>query len=274
MKIAVSNIAWAAEDETSVAETLQTLGVRSVEIAPTKCFPDPTSTSSAERSAYANFWAGHDIEIVAFQSMLFGRPDLQVFGESSVRHETVGVLSRFIELAGALGAGRLVFGSPKNRIVPEGMSSNEAQDLALSFFTALGVVAHDNNTLLCLEPNPTDYGCNFVTNTAAGLALVQAVDNPGFALHLDAAGMTLAGDDLKDSIRSAGYRLAHFHASAPQLGPLENEIVDHAQASTALREMNYGGYVSIEMRPGKVGAAAAAVSAAVALARKEYNQIP
>ena len=272
MKIAVSNIAWAPDEETSVANALQALGVRSVEIAPTKCFSEPTTTSASERATYARFWAQRDIEIVAFQSMLFGRPELQVFGSVGTRAETIEVLSRFIELAGELGAGRLVFGSPKNRIIPEGMSALEAADLATDFFTTLGSVAVDNNTLFCVEPNPTDYGCNFITNAAAGLALVTAVDNPGFGLHLDAAGMTLAGDDVAVSIRDAGPRLAHFHASAPQLGPLENVIVDHARAARALQEIEYGGHVSIEMRPGAPGDAASDVSAAVLLARSEYSR--
>lgn len=272
MKIAVSNIAWAPEEETSVADMLQVLGVQSVEIAPTKSFADPTATSASERATYTGFWAQRDIEIVAFQSMLFGRPELQVFGDAVTRAETVDVLSRFIELAGALGASRLVFGSPKNRIIPEDMSSLEAEELAVSFFAALGAVAVDNNTLFCVEPNPTAYGCNFITNAADGLALVRAVDNPGFGLHLDAAGMTLAGDDLAESIRQAGSQLAHFHASAPQLGPLENVIVDHARAAKALREIGYGGHVSIEMRPGTSGAAVSDVAAAVSLARSEYFQ--
>lgn len=271
MKIAVSNIAWAPEEEADVADALQALGVGSVEIAPTKCFPEPTATTAAERSAYTSFWEKHEIEIVAFQSMLFGRPDLQVFGDARVRGETIGVLSRFIQLAGDLGVGRLVFGSPKNRVVPVGMSVDEAQDLAVTFFGALGTVAQDNNTVICVEPNPTDYGCNFVTNAAAGLALVRAVGSKGFALHLDAAGMTLAGDDLGDSIRAAGPLLAHFHASAPELGPLESEIVEHSRASRALQEINYLGHVSIEMRPGRPGAAAEDVSAAVILARSAYQ---
>lgn len=270
MKLAVSNIAWAPEEETPVAERLQALGVRHVEIAPTKTFPYPTATTAAERAAYSQFWARYDIGIVAFQSMLFGRPDLQVFGDASIRNETAGVLTRFIELAGALGVGRLVFGSPKNRLVPAGMPHAEAHDIAVDFFGALAAVAVSNNTMLCIEPNPTDYGCNFVTTASSGLALVRTVDHPGFGLHLDAAGMTLAGDDLRGSIRAAGPDLAHFHASAPQLGPLENEVVDHRQASIALDEIRFPGYVSIEMRPGQDGTASKAVTDAVILAQETY----
>lgn len=270
LPLAVSNIAWPADEEATVANTLLSLGINFVEIAPTKVFRDPTATSSAEQRAYSQFWADHNISIVAFQSMLFGRADLQIFGSPSVRAETAEVLSRFIELAGALEAGVLVFGSPKNRIVPTEMGLEEANDVAVDFFRALGQVATDNNTCFCIEPNPSVYDCNFITTAASGLDLVNTVDHPGFGLHLDAAGMTLQDDPLAHSIQDAASRLEHFHASAPNLGALEDSIVDHGAAANALREIHYAGYVSIEMRPGTAGTGPDNVARAVGIAREYY----
>lgn len=271
LPLAVSNIAWPADEEIAVATTLQTLGVRFVEIAPTKVFADPTRTTKTERADYSQFWADHGITIVAFQSMLFGRADLQIFGDAAVRAETMTVLSRFIELAGALGAKTLVFGSPKNRIVPPGMGLPEAHDIAVEFFRTLGAVAIDNNTRFCIEPNPTIYDCNFVTTAAAGLDLVSDVEHPGFGLHLDIAGMTLQGDPLTESIHNAAARINHFHASAPYLGALEDTQVDHAEAARALRDINYSGYVSIEMRPGEAGTGPANIASAIKIARARYG---
>ncbi|TFD51769.1 sugar phosphate isomerase/epimerase [Cryobacterium sp. Hh7] len=269
--LAVSNIAWPAEEEGAVAEMLQSLGVRNVEIAPTKVFADPTATSRTDRADYRRFWADHDISIVAFQSMLFGRADLQIFGDTGVRAETVTLLSRFIELAGNIDVGILVFGSPRNRVVPPEMDPAEARDIACDIFGKLGQVAADNNTQFCIEPNPSIYGCNFITTAAGGLDLVTAVDHRGFGLHLDAAGMTLEGDSLTESIHNAAAHLAHFHASAPNLGALEETLVDHQTAANALRDIKYSGFVSIEMRPGQPGTAPANVTHAVQIARRHYT---
>ena len=271
MKLAVSNIAWASDEEEEVADTLRREQVQHIEIAPTKIFNDPTATTLAKRQRYERFWADRGISIVAFQSLLFGRPDLEIFGDVSVRKETLDVLSRFIELAGQLGVQRLVFGSPKNRIVPDAMSRDEAFSVAVKFFAELGQVAVDHDTCFCIEPNPPAYGCNFVTSANDGLALVTAVGHAGFGLHLDAAGMTLAGDSLSNAIKTAGPDLKHFHASAPYLAQLEEELVDHASAARALRTIRYDGYVSIEMRAGVSGPAAAKVAAAVALVRRSYG---
>ena len=271
MRLAISNIAWASEEEALVADALQGLAVQYVEIAPTKVFPDPMATSTTERQRYLQFWADRGISVVAFQSLLYGRPDLSIFGDVAMRAKTIEVLSRFIELAGMLGAQRLVFGSPKNRIVPETMSATEANALAVDTFSTLGVVAANSGTCFCIEPNPRAYGCNFVTTASEGLDLVRQVAHPGFRLHLDAAGMTLAGDTVGDAVRAAGAELRHFHASAPHLGQLEDAEVDHASAAGALRGIGYDGYVSIEMRPGELGSAVLKVTDAVTLARKYYR---
>jgi D-psicose/D-tagatose/L-ribulose 3-epimerase len=273
MRLAVSNIAWEAEDELAVAAALESLGVGHVEIAPTKVFADPLATTAAERDAYLRFWAEREITIVAFQSMLFGHPGLRLFDGRESRERTVAVLSGFIELAGSLGVGRLVFGSPKNRRVPEGMDSPVALSIAVDVFSALAEVAEDNGTCLCIEPNPEAYDCNFVTTARSGLDLVRAVDRPGFGLHLDAAGMTLAGDDVEKSIAESRAELRHFHASAPFLGPLESEVVDHAAAGRALADIGYEGFLSIEMRPSPLGrdGAVANVVEAVRLARDAYD---
>ncbi|WP_181243286.1 sugar phosphate isomerase/epimerase family protein [Glaciihabitans tibetensis] len=266
----MSNIAWSPEEETEVADLLRELDVHQVEIAPTKVFPDPTEVSGAALDGYIDFWRDRNVSIVAFQSMLFGRPDLQVFDSGDLRRETFQRLASFVNLAGRMGVRALVFGSPKNRVVPGSMSSHQAMDIAVPFFRDLGRVAEDAGTIFCIEPNPAVYGCNFVNTAAEGFALVSMVDTPGFRLHLDAAGMTLAGDNLTDAISSSASMLTHFHVSAPQLGELEEQVVDHSLAAAALTDTGYTGTLSIEMRSGAPGEASRRVRDAVALARRHY----
>lgn len=270
--LAVSNIAWDPSEEADVARALRDLGVRHVEIAPTKVFDDPTAVSDAAVAEYLGFWREHEISVVAFQSMLFGFPDLSIFGEPSVVGPTVERLGAFIDLAGRMGAGRLVFGSPRNRRRPEGASDDEVQDAAIAVFGELGRRAVDAGVIFCIEPNPPQYGCDFVTTAAEGESLVRAVDHPGFGLHLDVAGMTLAGDAPSEAIRSAADVLCHYHVSAPELGPIETDVVDHVSAFRALSDVGYPGYVSIEMRSGGAAQAVERVRSAVGVARDAAAQ--
>ena len=263
--LAVSNIAWDATEEADVARALRDRGVRRVEIAPTKVFEDPTDVSDAAIADYRGFWEAHGIDVVAFQSMLFGYPDLSIFGDEAVVRATVERLGAFIDLAGRMGAGRLVFGSPRNRRRPAGMDDEEIQDAAIAVFGELGRRAADAGVIFCIEP--PQYGCDFVTTAAEGERLVRAVAHPGFGLHLDVAGMTLAGDTPAEAVRSAADVLCHYHVSAPDLGPIERDVVDHVSAFRALAETSYSGTVSIEMRPGDPGEAVSRVESAVDLAR-------
>jgi len=269
VNIAVSNIAWTAEEEPAVALALQELGIHHVEIAPTKIWDNPLSVADNEVQKYKDFWAKYDIDVVAFQSMLFGRTDLTLFDDEGTRQKTADYLTKFIELAGRIGAEVLVFGSPKNRQV-KNISQEEAWRVAKIFFGELGNVAITNQTNLCVEPNAKEYECNFVTTAAEGLKLVEEVDNLGFELHLDAAIMAMEGDDPQKSIENAREHLRHFHISAPFLQPIEEKKVNHQAFADALRAINYQHYTSIEMRPGDAGTNVERVQNAVKIAQKYY----
>lgn len=269
MKLAVSNIAWTPAEEPAVAAELQSLGVKYVEIAPTKIWEDPTKVTDEQIQQYVDFWGKHDIKIVAFQSMLFGRLDLTMFDDAATRQSTLEYLDKFIDLAGRTGAEVLVFGSPKNRHV-KSSSADEAWQIAKQFLGQLGDSAIQHRTNFCIEPNAKAYDCNFVTTAAEGLKLVEDVDNPGFELHLDAAIMSMEGDDPLISITTARDHLRHFHISAPMLQPIEEQEVDHQAMADALRSINYKHHVSIEMRPGDEGTNAQRVRAAVRIAQKYY----
>ncbi len=270
MKLAVSNIAWTNEEEPEVAALLRDLGVKYIEVAPTKKWQDPTQASDEEIQAYRDFWKSYGIEIVAFQSMLFTRPDLKIFESETNRNDTSAYLKDFIGLAGKMGAGVMVFGSPKNRQRGD-MSDADANGIAADFFGGLGTVAAENGVQFCIEPNAPQYACDFVTTAQQGIDIVQQVATPGFGLHLDIACMTLAGDDLTKSIVDAAPVLQHFHISSPMLDAVEDrEDVKHAEAADALRTIGYDKFVSIEMRPAPEGNAKR-VEAAVRFAQSVYS---
>jgi D-psicose/D-tagatose/L-ribulose 3-epimerase len=271
MKLAVSSIAWTNEEEKEVAAALRELGVQYVEVAPTKVWDDPTKASDAEIQDYINFWQSYGITIVAFQSMLFSRPDLKIFETAGNRSETLKYLQDFIVLARKMGARVMVFGSPKNRQRGE-IPLDEATDVATDFFYKIGDAAKTNNVQFCIEPNPTDYACDFVTNADGGYKFVNQVNNEGFGLHLDIAGMTLAHDDITASIKQAQPLLRHFHISSPMLEQVEErDDVHHREAAAALRDINYDHFVSIEMRPGEAGTNVGRVKRAVIFAQEIYS---
>jgi len=271
MKLVVSNIAWTKEEEPKVAEMLRQLGVKFIEIAPTKQWPDPTKATHKDIEEYITFWQSYNIQVVAFQSMLFTRPDLKIFESDDNRRSTLKYLEDFIDLAGKMGAQVMVFGSPKNRQKGK-MPNSEATTIAKYFFKALGDRAQQKNVCFCIEPNPQVYACDFITTASEGIRFVNEVDNTGFGLHLDIAGMSLAGDDIASSIKKAAPILRHFHVSSPMLEQVEDRAdINHRDAAKTLKSIGYNGYVSIEMRPGQTGENIYRVEKAVCFTQSIYN---
>lgn len=268
MRLAVSNIAWAAEETPAALAALVAGGAQGVEIAPTMVWPDwQGATPEAARALRARLADG-GLAVPALQSILFARPDLQVFGDTAA---LAGHLAHVAALAGALGAGVMVFGSPRNRL--RGAATPEAaMDAAVPVFRALGQLCHDAGTRLGIEANPAAYGGDFLLRWQEAADLVARVDHPGIVLHLDTACTVLASDDPAGAAAACGARLAHFHVSAPQLGPVEeggSPPIDHAAIAAALRSAGYAGWVSVEMR--RTATPVESVSRALALAGRHYG---
>lgn len=270
MRLAISNIAWPAGEDAAVAPLLHAYGVEGVELALTKIWPEPLAASAAEVRAYRDGWEQQGIRIAALQALLFGKPHLTLFESESQRRQALDYLTGMIERAGQLGAHALVFGSPKNRQRGP-CSMAEAWDIAVPFFRELGRVARQQGVYFCVEPNPSDYGCNFVTCALEGIELVKAVAEEGFALHLDTAALTLAGDSPADSIAAAMKNCRHFHVSEPFLAEVGSAKVPHGECARALHDNGYAGWVSIEMSEAKeAGSWRASIERSLAFVRRTY----
>ena len=267
MKLAISNLAWNPDEEPAAAVKVNRLGVSFIELAPTKKWPDPTAATATEVRDYRRFWEDQGFTIVALQSLLFGRPDLLLFGSASARRKKFHYLSRIIDLGASLGANVLVYGSPKNRC-RSGLGEREATDIAVGFFRKLSKVAVAAGVCLCIEPNAPQYGCDFITKARHGAQLVERVASEGFGLHLDCASMAMAGDPPDEILR---FTPRHFHVSAPNLGPVRDGAVDYPAFASALRRTGYEDFVSIEMRSEKEGNLARTIRA-IELSQRVFGE--
>ena len=247
MSLAVSNIAWNADEEADVFALLKSRGVTQIEIAPTKIWPDWEGATPKAALAEKSRLSSEGLSCPAFQAILFGKPELRVFGDTSARAALLDHISLVSELAGALGARVLVFGSPKNRD-RGALVAAEAMSRGVEIFRAMGERAHAHGVVIGVEANPADYGCNFMTGWREAAELVRSCDHPGVRLHLDAACTKLAGDDIAEAVAESEDILAHVHISEPQLGDFHHPQADHSAFGAALNQFKYKGARSIEMR--------------------------
>ena len=247
MKLAASNIGWDRAHEAEVADLMKRLGFEGVEIAPGVSLSDVAGATPGEVRAVRETWARRGLPIVSMQALLFGHPELLIFADAETRERTRLHLEHVIRIGADLGAHALVFGSPGNRRAGD-RNPAEVAAIARELFHGLGEVAAACGTALCIEPNPAEYGCDFVRTAREGLELVRGVRSEGFRLHLDAAGLTMSGDPPARVPHEALAAAHHFHASEVSLAPLGSGTVDHEGFARELRKTGYHGWVSMEMR--------------------------
>ncbi|MDB6119300.1 MAG: sugar or sugar nucleotide oxidoreductase [Verrucomicrobiaceae bacterium] len=246
MNYAVSNIAWPVAEDPEAYEMLSEEGVRHLEIAPPRFWPDLAQVTESEARQRARDVEKNGLLVCSFQSLLFGRPDLQVFGEDGGK-ECRDYLCAICKLAGWMGAGAMVFGSPKNRLRGT-LSLDEATRRAADFFRFVGDAAVANGTVLCLEPNPADYGGDFLLTTQQVAQLVYLVDSPGIRVNLDMGEAIMNEADVARTISDYLPLAGHFHASEAMLAPFNAKTPAHRLAAEALKAADYDGIVSLEMK--------------------------
>lgn len=269
MKVAISNIAWEPRDDEAVAEVLRRYGVDAIDIAPGKYFPDPPNATASDIERVRRDWEARGVRIHGMQALLFGTTGLNLFGEASVRAAMLDRLDAVCRIGAGLGAGPLVFGSPKNRD-RKGLDDAQAERVAVDFFRALGDRAARHGVSVCLEPNPERYGSNFMTTTAAAATIVERVDHPAIRLQLDAGALTINAEPVDSTIRTVAALIGHVHASEPDLVTLGDGGADHGAVASALRASLPGATVTIEMVASAREPHVQAVERAVALAVTHY----
>lgn len=253
MKIAISNLAWDFKLDDKILEYLKSKNIYGLEIAPAKIFGGSENIFFKNNDKIIQNYRQkciekYKIKIIAFQSILFGCPEFQIFKSKKIRKKTLNYLKKMIELAQKFEAKNLVLGSPKNRDILD-LSPQKAFSIAVDFFAELGEHAIKNKTCLCIEPNPKEYNCNFVCTSKEGAELVRTVSNEGFKLHLDSGAMYINQENYEKTIAENIDIIAHFHISNPQLKSFESTPVNHEKLGKILKENNYKNWVSIEMLP-------------------------
>lgn len=245
MKLAISNIAWSAEQDFEIYELMKKYDFGGLEIAPTRILPNPAYEQLLSAAKWkADIWEKYGFEIPSMQSIWFGRQE-KLFEDVEQRNTLLQYTKKAIDFAKTIECKNLVFGCPKNRALPNGQTSDTTA-LADVFFKAIGEYAFLNNTVIGMEANPPIYQTNYINTTKEALELVKSVDSKGFLLNLDVGTMIENGEPVEILENNVQY-INHIHISEPGLKYISKRTL-HQELAEFLKESNYKGYVSIEMQ--------------------------
>lgn len=242
MKLAASNIAWDDLQDEKMYSLLQQLGFCGLEAAPTRLFPvDPYSHIQEAKDFRKKLQRLYGLQIVSLQSIWYGRQE-HLFGSQEEWQALLKYTYQAIDFAAALGCANLVFGCPKNRILPENGTTAAAEE----FFSLVGEYAKVRGTVFSLEANPPIYGTNFINSTDEAVAMVQKINQEGFRVNFD-FGTVLANKESLDIVKENLQYIQHIHISEPWLAPVQITR-QHEELAEILSRQKYAGFVSLEMK--------------------------
>lgn len=140
----------------------------------------------------------------------------------------------------------MVLGSPLQRNFPPEMSHAEALENAAEVIRVIARTLEQKDITLAIEPlGPTEG--NFLNFAKQGRELIERVNSEKVKLHLDVKAMSTEGPPIPEIIVENADLLAHFHANDPNLLGPGMGTVAFEPIFAALRNIGYGGWVSVEV---------------------------
>lgn len=235
---------WNFEDVCRVASEV---GYAGVEIAPFTLGPSVDQIDDQTRRYVREKAQQYRLEIVGLHWLLARTSGLHItHPDRLIREHTVKYLIKLIKLCADLGGTVMVFGSPAQRSVSDGVDYAEAWSYALDTFRQLVPALEKHGVILCLEPlSPEE--TNFITSAREAAAMIEQVGSENFRLLLDVKAMSSEQVPIPEIIYEYGGLLRHFHANdANKRGPGFGDT-DFAPIAGALKSVNYAGWVSVEV---------------------------
>jgi len=222
-------------------------GYEGIEIAPFTISNYVTEISAAKRKEIRRQAASAGLEVVGLHWLLAKTKGFHLTSpDETVRRKTIQYLRALAHCCADLGGKLLVFGSPKERNLLPGVNRRNAMQYASQVFRAVLPVLEETDVTLAVEPLSPKI-TTFLSTAAEAVELIKLVDSPRCRLILDCNAMATESKPIADLIRQHRSLLVHFHANDPNLqGPGFGKL-DFVPIFKALCEIDYRGWVSVEV---------------------------
>ena len=166
--------------------------------------------------------------------------------QPEVRAATSEYLAELARFCRDLGGNIMVLGSPQQRNLLPGVTRKQAMEYAAEVIRGAITTLRECHVVLAVEPLGPDEG-DFLVTISDGIELVEKINDPNVRLHLDVKAMSTENRSIADVIRDSAPYVAHFHANDPnRRGPGMGKV-EFVPILRALREIDYQGWVSVEV---------------------------
>jgi len=222
-------------------------GYTGIEIAPFTLAQYVTDVTPQQRAEVRRAADAAGLQIIGLHWLLAKTEGIHLTSsDADQRRRTAEYLAELARCCAELGGGVMVFGSPQQRNLPSGVSREQGMEYAAEVFSGLLPVLEETGVTMALEPlGPEE--TNFLVTTAEAVELAERIGSPQVRLHLDCKAMATETVPAPSLIRQHRKLLAHFHANDPnRQGPGFGQL-DFRPIFQALGEIDYSGWVSVEV---------------------------
>ncbi|MFO0866462.1 MAG: sugar phosphate isomerase/epimerase family protein [Gemmataceae bacterium] len=247
MRFAICNETFEGWDHAKVCKTVAEIGYTGLEIAPFTLAPRITDVTAEQRKQIRREAEQAGLEIIGLHWLLAKTEGFHLnSADPAVRQRTAEYLKELARCSRDLGGDILVLGSPAQRRIPAGATKEQATEWALDTFRQVAPALEQHKVSLLLEPlSPPD--ADFMNTAEECADILDRLQHPNFAIHLDVKAMTTEPMPRPEVIRRFASRTRHFHANDANLrGPGFGDV-DFVPIFEALLVSNYSGWVSVEV---------------------------
>jgi sugar phosphate isomerase/epimerase len=234
-------------------------GYQGIEIAPFTIAQYATDISAARRAEVRRQAERAKLEIIGLHWLLAKTKGFHLTSpDAEVRRRTAAYFGELARLCADLGGKIMVLGSPQQRNLAPGVTKEQGMKYAAGVLRAVAPALEKTGVVVAIEPLGL-VETNFLTSAADAVELIELVDSPRCRLHLDCKAM--ASEEgrkedcihnrpffwIPDLIRTYRNAMVHFHANDPNLqGPGFGKL-DFVPIMKALADIDYRGWVSVEV---------------------------
>lgn len=247
MKLSICTDLFEDWPQEEIFQFIADKGYQGIEIAPVVYADNVNDISKKSRRKIKKQAAEYGLEIVGLHWVLVGPEGVHLtHPEKSIRKITRDYLLNLLEFCGDIGGEVIVFGSPRQRDLLDGVSREDGYRYAADIFSQCMGYAAERGVTICIEPlgqNET----NFINSITEAIQLIEMVDHKNFQAMVDIKAALTENKPIKEIIREAAKYLYHIHLNdangiAPGFGK-----TDFAPIIEELNNINYNRYLSLEI---------------------------
>jgi len=247
MKIGICNETFEDWPLERVVGFSRDCGYSGLELAPFTLADDVRRMTVRERHEVRSTIESGGMEVIGLHWLLAKTMGLHLTSpDDATRLRTADYLAELARLCHDLGGECLVLGSPLQRNLLPGVSRAQGMAYAAEVLQRTTAALHEYQVVLALEPLGPSEG-DFLLTAVEALQLRDRVGDERIQLHLDVKAMSSEAIDIPTNIRASAAHLVHFHANDPnRRGPGMGDV-DFVPILSALAEIAYAGWISVEV---------------------------